>query len=422
MEEAITMSKKEIDRFAVLEQVRKKQLKQRQAAEMLSISDRQVRNLLATVKAEGVKGLISKKRGRPSNNQKPRELKENVLSLVQSKYERFGPTFASEKLEELDDIKVHPETLRLWMIGAKLWAPKQKKEKTHPPRKRRPCFGELIQVDGSHHRWFGTDGPMVTLLVFIDDATSKVTALHFCKQETLNDYFETLETHLKRYGIPRGIYSDRLKVFNGEKQLSQFQQALHSLGAESILAHSPEAKGRVERVNRTLQDRLVKELALRGIKTIDEANEYLPKYLKVHNEKFSIEPVSSFDAHRPLEKEHDLERLLCRREERTLSKDYIFQFHNRFYKIKEVPEIRRPKGRKIEIRVTRKGKMRAFLGSMKLKCCPLDKIRDPAPVMVREEVLAWKPKKRKPVSRNHPWKKGFLRQKIREDQLQGAVY
>ncbi|MGA8165253.1 MAG: ISNCY family transposase [Waddliaceae bacterium] len=400
---------------AVLEQVRNKKLKQRQAAEILGISDRQVRNLLAVVKVRGVKGLISKKRGLPSNNQKPNKLKEDVLSLLQSKYEGFGPTFASKKLEELDNIKVHAETLRLWMISSKLWIPKQKNIKTHPSRERRACFGELIQVDGSRHRWFGMDGPAVTLLVFIDDATSKVTTLRFCNQETLNDYFKTLETHLKRYGIPRGIYTDRLKVFNGEKQLSQFQQALHSLGVESILAYFPEAKGRVERVNRTLQDRLVKELALRGIKTIDEANEYLPKYLEVHNEKFPVEPASSFDAHRPLEKDYDLERLLCRREERTLSKDYVFQFHNRFYKINETPEIKKPKGRKIEVRITRKGKIRAFLGPIELKFSPLDEIIQPS-VMTREEVLFWKPKNHKPVPSSHPWKRGFTRGKRKKDQ------
>lgn len=170
------MSRKELDRFAVLEQVRKKQLKQREAAKILGISDRQIRNLLVSVKAGGVKGVISKKRGQPSNNQKPKELREKVLSLVKSKYERFGPTFASEKLEELDDFKVNPETLRLWMTRAKIWLPKQSKRKTHPPRRRRACFGELIQVHGSHHRWFGTDGPMVTLLVFIDDATSNTNS------------------------------------------------------------------------------------------------------------------------------------------------------------------------------------------------------------------------------------------------------
>ncbi len=417
MEEMITMSKKEVDRCAVLEQVRKRQLKQCEAAEILDITDRHIRNLLTAYKNEGARGLISKKRGRPSNNQKPKELKKKVLSLIQSKYEGFGPTFASEKFEELDGIQINSETLRLWMIESNIWIPRESRRNAHPPRKRRACFGELIQVDGSHHRWFGPDGPMVTLLVFIDDATSKVTALHFCEQETLDDYFKTLEVHLKQYGIPRGIYSDRLKVFNGEKQLSQFQQALCSLEIESILAQSAEAKGRVERVNRTLQDRLVKELMLRGITTIEEANKFLSEYLSKHNAKFSKEPASIFDAHRPLEKDHDVERLLCKREERTLSKDYIFQFHNRCYKIKEVPEIRRPKGRKVEVRLTRNGKMRVFLESLELEFCDLEGITAPtqAPIMDRTEVLHWKPKKSRCVPRTHPWKDRFRREKVKKE-------
>lgn len=423
MEEAITMSKKELDRFAVLEQVRKKQLKQREAAEILGISDRQIRNLLVSVKTEGAKGVISKKRGKPSNNQKPKEFKESILSLVNSKYEGFGPTFASEKLEELDGLKINPETLRLWMIGAGIWTRKESKRRTHPPRLRRACFGELIQVDGSHHRWFGPDGPMVTLLVFIDDATSKVTALHFCEQETLYDYFETFERHLKCFGIPRGIYSDRLKVFNGEKQLSQFQQALQSLEVESILAQSAQAKGRVERVNRTLQDRLVKELALRGITTLEEANEYLEEYLEMHNEKFSKEPANPFNSHRPLEKDHDLERLLCKREERPLSKDFVFHFHNRRYKISEAQEIRNPKGVKVEIRLTRNGKMRVFYGDLELDYYDLDQAvaPKPAPIMDRAEVLQWKPREQLRVPETHPWKDRRRREKVKKDILATMV-
>lgn len=421
MEGTVNMSTKEIDRFAVLKQVQDKQLTQSQAANILGISDRQVRNLLAAVKVKGPEGVISKKRGKPGNNRKPLGMKQKVISLMRSKYVDFGPTFASEKLQEIDRIKVNAETLRLWMLEAGLWQLKKRKRNTHPPRDRRCCFGELIQVDGSKHRWFGPDGPMVTLLVFIDDATSKITALHFCEQETLNDYFHALDTHLKRFGIPRAIYSDKLKVFNGEKQLSQFQQALKCLEIESILARSPQAKGRVERVNRTLQDRLLKELALREIKNIKEANEYLPEYLREHNARFPVEPASSFDAHRPLEKDYDLERILCRREERILTKDYVFQFHNRFYKIDGIPEIRKPKGRKIEVRITRKGKMRAFLGDIELNFCPLDEIGITAPVMSREEVLSWKPRNNKPVPSSHPWKKGKMRQKIKENQLFSAA-
>lgn len=421
MEEILAMSTKEIDRFTILKQVLEKKLTQIGASKLLGISDRQVRNLLSAVKSKGAEGVISRRRGQPGNNRKPQALKERALVLVKTKYLDFGPTFASEKLEELDGVKICPETLRRWMIEAKMWILKQKKRKTHPPRARRTCFGELIQVDGSHHRWFGPDGPMVTLLVFIDDATSKVTALYFCKQETLDDYFSTLEKHLKQYGIPRGIYSDKLRVFEGGKHLSHFQQALASLQIESILAESPQAKGRVERVNRTLQDRFLKELSLRGITTIEEANKYAVKYLKAHNTKFSIEPVSDVDAHRPLEKDHDLDRLLCRREERTLSKDFVFQFHNRFYKINEIPEIRRPKGRKVEVRLTRAGKLMVFLGDKKLGVRALDEIVEKSPTMTRNEVLSWNPRRQRCVRNDHPWKQAYMREKIRKGQLAGFV-
>jgi hypothetical protein len=179
----------------------------------------------------------------------------------------------------------------------------------------------------------------------------------------------------------------------------------------------------VERVNRTLQDRLVKELALRGITSIEEANEYLLEYLKGHNDKFSKEPANTFNAHRPLKKDNDLDRLLCKREERTLSKDFVFHFHNRCYKINEVPEIRRPKGVKVEVRLTRNGNMRVFFKSMELEFFDLDKATAPAPapIMDRAEVLHWKPKEYRPVPRTHPWKDQFRREKIKEDMLVNMV-
>jgi hypothetical protein len=403
MEETLEMSKKEIDRHAVLVQVQQKKLKQIEAAKILQISDRQIRNLLYELKIKGARGLISKKRGKRSNCAKPAEFKRKVLSLVASKYEGFGPTFASEKLEELNGIQVHHETLRQWMIEGGIWNAKEKKRKIHPPREKRACFGELIQVDGSHHHWFGPDMPKATLLVFIDDATSKVTALHFCEQETLKDYFRALDYHLKEYGLPRDIYSDRLKVFNGEKNLSQFQCALKKLEVGSILARSPQAKGRVERANRTLQDRLLKEMALRDIKTIEEANRYLPEYLKVHNKKFSMEPASPFNAHRPLEKGLDLERILCRFEERTLSKDYTFDFHNRSYIIMDRSVLRRPKGVKIEVRVTGRGAMRVFLKDKELEFRALSEIYEK--ILEREEPIKWESRAKETVGRDHPWRR-----------------
>jgi hypothetical protein len=190
------------------------------------------------------------------------------------------------------------------------------------------------------------------LIVFVDDATGKITSLYFSKEESLDAYFNALEKHLKHYGRPRNIYSDRFSVFDSpvEGNLTQFKRTLKTLGISSILANSPQAKGRVERANRTLQDRLIKEMRLLGISTIEEANKYANRFIEIYNRKFSREPASQPDAHRPLETQVDLTRVLSRYEERTLTKDAMFQFHSRFYKIGEGLGIAVPKGKKIEIR------------------------------------------------------------------------
>ena len=399
MEGTLKMSEKEIDRYAVLVQVQQKKLKQVEAAKILNITERQVRNLLLSLKI-GLSGLISKRRGKKSNNRKPVDMRKEILSLIETKYKGFGPTFASEKLEELDGIKIHPETLRLWMIEAHIWIPKQRRRRIHPPRERRACFGELIQVDGSHHHWFGEDCPRATLLVFIDDATSQLTALHFCKEETVQDYFQVLESHLKKHGRPRGIYSDKLKVFNGEKNLSQFQRALKELEIESILANSPQAKGRVERVNRTLQDRLIKEMLLKEIKTIEDANQYLSEYLKQHNAKFSMEPANKFNAHRPLEKSHNLQRILRRVEERTLSKDYTFCFYNKNYIILDRGDLRNPKGVKVEVRVLEGCKPKVYLRGQEVRFKALSEV----PKLQENRNVEWKTQKKRVILKNHPWK------------------
>lgn len=405
MEETILMSEKEVDRYHILRKVLDGQLTQIRAAELLDITDRQVRNLINALKVHGHKGIISKKRGKPGNHQISKDFKEKVLHIVRTRYEDFGPTFANEKLWENHKIKISTETLRLWMIEKHLWIPKIKRKKIHLMRQRRECFGEMIQIDGSHHNWFGISLPKAVLIVFIDDATGIVTSLHFTETENLNGYFESLEKHLERYGRPRSIYSDRFRIFVGVKDKTQFQKALSELDITLLLASSPQAKGRVERVNRTLQDRLVKELRLRNITSIEEANRFLPRFLADFNRKFSKEPISKVDAHRPLEKDHDLERILCRYEERIVNKDFIFQFDNRFYKLEEVPELGNPKGKKIEVRKTRKGAMKVFREGKILNFKALDEIYDKPPILDEKERYQWKIINRKPISKEHPWKK-----------------
>lgn len=337
MEEVVKMTTKELDRYSILLKVQEKQLTQKNASDLLGIKERQIRNLLTKMSKEGVKGIISRHRGKPSNHKKSNEFKQLVISLLKEQYENFGPTLVKEKLQERHGLKISVETLRQWMIEESLWIPRKTKKKLHLPRQRRECFGEMIQADGSHHHWFGENEPTVNATVFIDDATSLLTSLVFSSGETLNSYFDAMEQHLKKYGRPRAIYTDRFAIFQSptKKNMTQMQIALQKLDIKLILANSPQAKGRVERANRTLQDRLVKELKIRGIKTIDEANTYAKEFIEEYNKKFSKRPMRDFNPHRSLEG-YDLERILCHYERRTLLSDCTFQYNNKIFKIQEI--------------------------------------------------------------------------------------
>jgi transposase InsO family protein len=421
MEEVLEMSSKELQRYKVLSGVMTRALTQVKAAEILGITDRQIRNLLFAVKNKGAQGLVSQKRKRPSNHRKPAAFKHEVLSIVRERYNDFGPSLVREKLETLHDLNVSTETLRNWMTGAHIWIPKQRRIRTHPPRKRRECFGEMIQVDGSHEFWFEERGERCVVIVFVDDSTGKITSLYFSKGESLEAYFRALEKHLIRYGRPLSIYSDRFAVFDSkvEGNLTQFKRALKALGINSLLANSPQAKGRVERVNRTLQDRLIKEMRLLKINTLDAANEYADKFVEFYNEKFSREPASSFDSHRPLETGVDLSRILSRYEERTLTKDGVFQFHNRFYKIVE-PKNMMFRGKKVEVRVGKTGLVRIFIKDVELKAASLDSIRDEAAAKEPFVNVQWKEKRVWSPPLSHPWKtEGYRRR--RYDLLQKVV-
>ena len=415
MNEVLEMSTKELERYDVLNGVIRRALTQVAAAGLLGITERQVRNLLTLVKSNGPRGLVSRKRGRPSNRKKSEAFKQLVLSIVREKYEDFGPSFAGEKLAEVHNLTVSTETLRKWMTEAHLWVPGQRKVKTHPLRKRRECFGEMIQVDGSHEFWFEERGERCVLIVFVDDATGKITSLYFSKGESLDGYFKAMEKHLKRYGKPMSIYSDRFSVFDSpvKGNLTQFKRALETLGIESVLANSPQAKGRVERINRTLQDRLIKEMRLKGINTIEAANEYVDEFIEIFNRHFSKEPASHFDAHRPLETKVDLSRVLSRYEERTLTKDAVFQFHNKFYKIMEAPENTKLRGKKIEVRVG-KETVRVFLGDKELKVIPIDAVREKTLVQQAAAELQWKERSFWVPSAAHPWKRPAYRRKTLE--------
>ena len=264
------MSKKELDRVAIMDRIAERRLRQTEAAEMLGLSPRQVGRLFRAYRREGAGALASKKRGRTSNRKHPESLKQRALALVRSHYHDFGPTLAREKLAERHDLDVAVETLRLWMTEAGIWVPRsQRAKRSYQPRERRACFGELVQIDGSKHAWFEDRAEVCALLVYIDDATGTLMELRFARSEATFDYFEATRSYLIRYGKPVAFYSDRHSIFHVNARdkarrgagLSQFGRALVELNIDIICANSPQAKGRVERANATLQDRLVKEPA-----------------------------------------------------------------------------------------------------------------------------------------------------------------
>ena len=303
---------------------------------------RQIKRLYRAYKARGAKGLISARRGKPSNHRLDEQVEQQALDLLKEKYEDFGPTLAHEKLTEVHGIKISRESVRKLMIAEGLWKPKRaKKPPVHQMRERRACFGELVQIDGSDHAWFEERGPKCTLLVYIDDATGQLVELWFVPDETFFAYCEASRHYFERYGKPVAFYSDKHGIFRVNQPrptglssgLTQFGRAMQELDIQIICANSPQAKGRVERANQTLQDRLVKELRLRGISDMEAGNAYLPEFREDFNRRFAVLPRSTHDAHRPLLKTENLDLILTHQKTRTLSKNLTVQSNHVIYQI-----------------------------------------------------------------------------------------
>src|SRR3990167_6361074 len=341
-EEFITMSHSEIDRLEVIQKAVGKRIKQSKAAQLLGISPRQVRRLVRDYKKQGAKGLVSKKRGISSNRRSEASFKRKILLLVKENYFDFGPKFASEKLQERHDLKISKETLRQWMIEAGMWkAKRQKKVTVHQSRARRSCFGELVQIDGSPHDWFEGRRDKCCLLVFIDDATSRLLQLRFEEAETTFGYFAAIRDYIKQHGRPLAFYNDKHGIFrinlpeSASDSVTQFERAMQTLDIKVICANTPQAKGRVERANSTLQDRLVKELRLRQISDIETANAFLPEFMADHNRRFAVEPKSPTNAHREaIPTEAALDLILSLHETRKLSKNLELSYKNEIFQVR----------------------------------------------------------------------------------------
>ena len=322
MDKLLEMSTKELSRLEVMQRLSKKQMSQSEAGTILGLRVRQIKRLLKAYRQQGAVGLVSKQRGRKSNNRLSEDVKKQALNLLKTKYRGFGPTLAHEKLVEREKLKLSDESVRKLMIEEGLWkARKAKKVVVHQLRERRACFGELVQIDGSPHDWFEGRAEPCVLLVFIDDATGKLVQLRFVEAESFFSYCQAAQSYFRQSGKPLAFYSDKNSIFRVNQpsagthpDLTQFGRAMQELDIEIICANTPQAKGRVERVIQTLQDRLPKEMRLGGISSMAEGNAYLPEFLQDFNQRFGEEPRSSVDVHRPLTAKEDLARILtCRK-------------------------------------------------------------------------------------------------------------
>ena len=335
VEGLLTMSAAERDRSRLIQDYVAKKLRGREAAERLGVGERQLKRLVRAWKREGDAGLINRQRGREPNNALPAALRERLEGLLRAEYADFGPTLAAEKLAERDGIVVSRETVRQVQTRLGLHKPKRRRAKrVFQLRERRPRFGELVQIDGSPHAWFEDRGPRCTLIVFIDDATGRLTALRFAPVESGKAYLDALRDQVLTHGCPLAFYSDRHGIFrvNAKDAASgdgktEFGRVVERLGIALIHALTPQAKGRVERANQTLQDRLIKEMRLSNINSIEAAHAFLPSFILKWNEKFSVKPRDAVSAHVPWTKtEAALDIALARQEARVLSKALTFSY------------------------------------------------------------------------------------------------
>lgn len=414
--EEIKMTIKEADRLGMMRQIDKKNLTVKQASKQLGVSLRQAKRIRKRYLVYGEQGLISRKRGVPSGNKIVEEIRHKIMSLVRDKYVDFGPTLASEKLKERDKMVLSEETLRKWMIEDGLWKAKRKKAgKVYQRRTRRSRYGEMLQGDGSPHDWFEGRSPRCNLVQFVDDATSKTTSAKFVPAETTESYLEILQEHLEKHGRPLALYVDKHRIFRVSNEeikngtgITHFGRILKELDIQLICANSPQAKGRVERKNGVFQDRLIKEMRLEGINTIEEGNAFLPYFLEKHNKQFGKEAASPENAHRPLRAQDDLKRIFARKDKRKLSKDLTFQHHGNLYMV-ETKTPNRLKHATIEVLWREEERIEISYKGLKLNFKKWSETIDERPkIMDAKEIemegVLWLNKKRYKPGRCHPWR------------------
>ncbi|MCU7526785.1 MAG: ISNCY family transposase [Ignavibacteria bacterium] len=399
MEGILTMSHKEADRLKIIAQVESRSMTIEEASELLEVSKRQMFRLLKKVREEGSRGVIHKLRGKSSNRGYPKELKKKVIGIYRKSYYDYGPTLFLEELIKSHKISLSRETIRQWLRENAITTSMRKKRPHRKKRQRRTSFGSLVQFDGSIHDWFEGRGPECCLLVCVDDATGRVH-LRFSQSENTQDAMLTMWEYVKLYGIPRSIYTDRGGVYREEAgHLTDFGRAMKELGVELIFARSPQAKGRVERFNRTLQDRLVKALRQKGINNIAQANRFLQKsFIKSFNDKFSVNPEVP-DGHRPIDG-LDLKNIFCYKTQRQVRNDYTINLSGSYIQLlKSEAPLPRPK-QSVTVCKWLNGEVHIYFNHQELKFT----------------LLKEKPKKKgykiHHIPKDHPWRRANEKMKL----------
>jgi len=409
MEGRILMSTKELQRIAVLERVARGEMTMKSAAEMIVMSPRQCRRLVRRFENSGAAGLAHKLCGRPSNRQADGATRTAAVAAYKEFYPDFGPTLAAEHMAVRQGLGVHPETLRLWLIDAGLWHTREQRRRHRKKRARKERFGEMIQFDGSHHLWFEDRGPKCCLMTMVDDATGRFHALFTADEGTLAA-MRMVAAWIEQYGIPRSIYADRLKVYvtdreptvdeqlGGEEPRTQFGRACNKLGIRIIVAHSPQAKGRVENKHKLTQDRLIKDMRLAGISTIEAGNEFLKTWLPKANERFSVPPANPDDMHQAVTEGLDLRAVFCHEETRVVRNDWTVQFDNRCLQILRQPDLP-PSGCKVTIQRWQDDSLHVVHKGRDLAVTLLEaRPQRPTPTIEARPKTQYKP------SPTHPWR------------------
>lgn len=411
----LEMSEKEIGRLEVLSRVCSGDISQKQGAKLLKLSTRQVRRLHRRYEQDGASGLISGHRGR-CNHQLPPGLKSEALSLISSHYADFGPTLANEYLHERHGIELSVESTRQLMISGGLWQSKSKQQKRiYQQRDRRNQFGELVQMDGSYHDWFEGRGDKCCLLVLIDDATGSLLDLLFCEAETTQNYFQVVKHYIEHHGLPMAFYTDKHGIFRvnikestGGTGLTQFGRAMEELGIELIHAHSPQAKGRVEKANRTLQDRLIKAMRLSNISSIKEANAFVPGFIEHFNQKFAKAPRCEANAHIKLQLENSaLAHILSIKTLRKLTNNLECSYNNVTYQIEKQTHYHRLQNKQVTLCENYQGDVTIFYENEALPYRIFDKQNRPQVITddkTLNTTLTQSFKKKRNPAKNNPWR------------------